>query len=250
MKVSAISSSFQRALGPRCRLWHVLFYGLTMAILPDAASAALITIPFQGVVTQKSGGYYWEPGVGRSVWGSYTFESSAPDINSLSSRGIYSGAVVDVNLYGWVGGSITSLYQNNWGNISIYNNLSAAPYDEHLLSSSTFASHNFRIWARDNTATMYSNDSLPLQPPSISTIPSYWELNLATGWDRYGDPTGWASSSGNITAWEPGPLPLPLPSAVWLFVSGGVLLRLVSRRKSVEPEQRRHPGGMDGCLPD
>lgn len=204
------------------------------------SNAALITIDFQGEITKKTNinidnGLY--------IWGSYTYETTGSDNWSPdpSEGSYYAGSSSSMTVYGYLDGEATTLFQSDGccAYIITYDDHTSSyygpdPYDLiYITYDDSLNDEYFDVkTAYDDTTTMLSSDALPLTMPSISEFPTTFEWGIPIAWDKYGDVSQYATVSGDIIAWDSEPLALPLPSAIWLFLSGILGLITISKRKA------------------
>jgi hypothetical protein len=147
-----------------------LALGLTLA---GYAQAAPLTFEFTGSVTLSD---FDTIPVGSAVTGSYTFDDGLVDTHPSEFNGIY--GPVDLEIH-FVGGSsvVTST-----GEFFINNNSSGfGTVDEYSvrISSTPDLTGSFaglewefgRLYRADNTGVAFSDDSLPLTPPDLASLP-------------------------------------------------------------------------------
>jgi hypothetical protein len=145
------------------------------ATLPGHARAAPITFEFTATVTAS--GFGTIP-VGSAVTGSYTFDSELADQDPADSqRGVY--RPVDLRITFVDGSSVitstaTFEIRNNVGTTVISDEyvlrINTAP--DTLTGSFAGLEWQFGRLARfDNTAAVFSDDSLPLTPPNLASLP-------------------------------------------------------------------------------
>jgi hypothetical protein len=192
---------------------------LALLASPLSARAASVTFQFSGLVTDVFGSVFTPGGTGSNGFstglplsGSYTFNSSTPDSGGGANNGRYNNAVQNLSVT--VGG-YTATFTPGSSFIQVINRPSGDSYEvraDGLLGNAVNGRipTSFRFELTDPSGSVFSNDSLPTTPPSLSSFASsQWRLIFeATGRRVQG-----ALSSV-----------VPLPAAVWLFGAGLIAL--------------------------
>lgn len=192
---------------------------LALLAMPVSAGAASVTFQFSGLVTDVFGSVFTPGGTGSNGFstglplsGSYTFDSSTPDSIAAANNGRYNGAIqnLTVNV-----GTYQATFTPGSSFIQVINRPIGDIYE---VRADGFIGNavngriptSFRFELTDPTASVFSNDSLPTSPPSLSSFASsQWRLIFeATGRRVQG-------AIGSL---------VPLPAAVWLFGAGLIAL--------------------------
>lgn len=196
------------------------------------AQASLITFSFEGTVAGASS--FLNPPISPStpIKGSYTFESTTPDLlpgNSVVGR--YALSAFSVSLLGTVGKTYTMgpvgdriIEITNLSSSDAYRvNLARVELDQPQAlvgdSINGFAPRTFEFTITGND--LFTNDSLPLAPPSLGLSPAF-RMVFFSGGDA-------VLTNGSLTSLTA----VPLPGALLLYGSGllGLLgIRMVRRR--------------------
>jgi hypothetical protein len=218
---------------------RILCVAALCALSAVTASANTITFSFAGSITSDPDNPDTVFGTGATFSGSYTFDSSmSQGLNTSSIEG-YAGAGgvfnMNVSFSGALDHSLDGmLFSANALNIEVENNI-PGPLDEYFVSgaSSTDSSPFMDLALFDFTATAFSNTSLPLTPPNLSSFgSSSFELfdTTASGqWlDAEGDITSLTCTAG---CGSEGSSPVPEPATGTLLAGGlGALGWLKKRR--------------------
>ena len=201
-------------------------------LAPSHGSAALVTFSFGGSVSDVLGSVFTPGGQGANGFstglplsGSFTFNSSTPDSNAGANNGRYNGAIQNlvVNV-----GTYQATFSPGSSFIQVINRPSGDIYEvraDGFLGNSVNGRipTSFRLQLTDPNASVFSNDSLPTTPPSLSSFASsQWRLIFEANGRRV---------QGAIASL------VPLPAAVWLFGAGLIALvglgsRSLSRKDS------------------
>ena len=190
-----------------------------LLLAPGHASAAPVTFSFGGAVTDVMGSVFTPGGQGPNGFstglpfsGSFTFDSSTPDSIAAANNGRYNGAIqnLTVNV-----GTYQATFTPGSSFIQVINRPSGDIYElraDGFLGNSVNGRipTSFRLELTDPSASVFSNDSLPTSPPSLSSFASsQWRLIFEANGRRV---------QGAIASL------VPLPAAVWLFGAGLIAL--------------------------
>jgi hypothetical protein len=110
--------------------------------------------------------------------GTYTFDSTMPQVLATPSSGGYAGngGIFNMNVAftGTLDASIDGPYIADMLNITVNNNF-PGPLDEYLVTgtSSTDSTLSIEIRLDDFSGTAFSNTSLPLTPPVLPLLPRF-----------------------------------------------------------------------------
>jgi hypothetical protein len=151
-----------------------LLVGLLTALLSvGIAQASLIRFAFTGVIDNDPFGVFDNA----TFAGSYTFDSTMPQVLATPNSGGYagSGGIFNMNVAftGTLDPSVDGPYIADTLNITVNNNF-PGPLDEYLVTgtSSTDSMLSIEIRLDDFSGTAFSNTSLPLTPPSLAAFTS------------------------------------------------------------------------------
>lgn len=211
---------------------------ITLAVilfLAGNANAALITFDFEGTVTDINGGSLpFRFSQSDTLSGSYTFESNTPDSDIGNvNNGDYQQAVtnLDANLDDYLFGSSGGASDGDLNkNLSLTQDSYTYNFDAGINGSLTGDDilsqqiHAFHFNLTDTSGSVFSDDSLPLTPLTLSAFDeARWTLEFVFDEaPRY--------VSGNITSLTMAPA-VPIPASAWLFGSGLIGLVGIARRK-------------------
>jgi hypothetical protein len=151
-----------------------LLVGLLAVLLPiGAAQASPIRFAFTGVIDNDPFGVFDSA----TFAGSYTFDSTMPQVLATPNSGGYagSGGIFNMNVAftGTLDPTVNGPYIADTLNITVNNNF-PGPLDEYLATgtSSTDSMLSIEIRLDDLSGTAFSNTSLPLTPPSLAAFSS------------------------------------------------------------------------------
>jgi len=193
--------------------------------LPNEAQAVPVTFEFSGTVTSLLGSSVGGPvALNDTFTGSYTFESTTVGTGSCAGTGNcqYNDAISSLN---FTVGSYTNTGVTSGTNYIFVNNDDSG-YDLYQViqgfsgpSINGAQAQTFNLTLFDSLMTMLSGTSLPTTPP---TFPGSHEfiITFYNGLGGPGDNVG--QIYGNLTSLAP----VPVPSTVWLFGGGFVILAL------------------------
>lgn len=206
------------------------------------ANAASIIYEIGGLVTSINDGLVTDMSVGDSYSIRVTIDSDTPDLDPDINDARYAGHYIyfDTDSY-----SAESLGPPNYSpEITIRNEWSGTTYD--LLNiNSGLERHNgplqgnrdlvaINVQLRDNDATVFSDESLPTNAPSLSEFENT-EMSLLFSNDYTADTAAFDAKwvYGSITSISI----VPIPAAIWMFASGlaGLCLQSVRRQRCNRP---------------
>lgn len=219
---------------------------LAAALIGTYASAALsasVTFNFTGTTTYalpSPNASYVSIGLGDTLTGHYTFDSTLQPRTDYGVYGSYASDYyqldslsLDVgNVHYALGAYVPGDWQDT--RIVVANDYTGAnpsySGDHYIVSGDRWGTYAFRFDLADPTNNALQDSSLPLTSPALSAFATTtWEL-YAPGqdWDRYG--TMDLVASGSITSLTS--VPVPVPAAGWLLLSGVAGLVVCTRRAS------------------
>jgi hypothetical protein len=146
---------------------------LTALLSVGTAQASLIRFAFTGVIDNDPFGVFDNA----SFAGSYTFDSTMPQVLATPNSGGYAGTGgifnMNVAFTGTLDPTVNGPYIADTLNITVNNNF-PGPLDEYLVTgtSSTDSMLSIEIRLDDLSGTAFSNTSLPLTPPSLAAFTS------------------------------------------------------------------------------
>ena len=148
---------------------------LGFVVSAHPALGRLITFEFAGEVTYVQDDNALLPdgvGLGSSFSGSYTFESTTPDSSpDRPTSGLYEGAIVAVA--GEVGHVVFAGPTGTHNSISVLNDFIPGGFDHYAADAYVdFLSKTlkFSVTFRDESGTVFLDDSLPLFPPPRESL--------------------------------------------------------------------------------
>jgi hypothetical protein len=245
------------------RLISIAFVGAVFG--GPAAQAAPLTFSFNGIVTSVNatvtpamhpvpGSFLGHPFVaGETFHGTFTVDSTAPDINSSATDGTYLGTSFVVH---FANGYSTSSHQpgigilNDFGVNSI-DQFSIQPFGSTVVGSVPIVlTHSVTgdtgstllagpsITLRDDTGSAFNSTQLFTTALSLSNFPtqnSFTMTLLSNDFENRvpGGTTPNVSISGRLTL-APEPLPTPIPAALPLFATGLSAMGLLAWRRKRE----------------
>lgn len=197
-------------------------------VLAWPADAAPVTFRFTGeitsVTTTLSSARGFNPG--QTFFGTYTFETTTADAIPSSDRGAYRGITAfSVNMAGQAIVPLQPPVGLSDG-IFILNNEGAVRDRYSLLSSGSgpeIAGWQFRqmnIDLLDSSQSVFSNDTLPTTPPSLSSFAQRPTSFTFSNRDALGNFRGFGSVDGKLTSLSL----VPIPPTLLLFGSGVMVL--------------------------
>ncbi len=205
--------------------------------IPSADSAA-VTFHFTGEITAVTPTLGSAKGFssGQTFVGAYTFDTTTPDAVSSPSTGAYSGLTsFSVNMAGQA--IVPTQPSTNPSNGIFVLNNERAIQDRYSLSafgtgpeSTGWQFRQMRIDLIDPSQSVFSNDSLPTSPPSLSSFAQRPASFAFTNRDASGNFLGFGSVDGKLTSLSL----VPIPPAALLFGSGMMLLaafNIIGRRE-------------------
>ncbi|ULA61511.1 MAG: hypothetical protein LZF60_340051 [Nitrospira sp.] len=215
------------------RIWFLIIvpmvYGLLWMGAPAvSAEAAPVTFRFTGEITSVTPALGAARGFnsGQSFSGFYTFEGTSPDSSPSPSTGNYRGLTsFGINMAGQV--IVPAQASTNPSNgIRVFNN-EGAIQDRYSLSAfgsgPEVAGWQFRQVSMDlldPSQSVFSNDTLPSTPPSLSSFAQRSANFAFTNRDALGNFLGFGSVEGRLTSLSL----VPIPPAFLLFGTGVTLL--------------------------
>lgn len=141
---------------------------LTLAMMSGPVHAVPVTYYFGGILNHVDSALAPHFGVGNPFNGSFTFDSSAPDLNSDPMRGAYLpgpafSATVNGVHYTTTGGDVGSVsIDNNFGGSDILSAGSVPLPAEMQPETGGYLPDNFSLVLYDSSGTALINDMLPL----------------------------------------------------------------------------------------
>jgi len=225
--------------------------GVVGLSLPIASSAAPVTWYFGGTLNSVSDDHagsayaFDEFSIGDSFSGSFTFESTASDSNPSPNDGWYMPApamsVVVHGNYFWAA-------EGGVGDVSVHtdptlNSIHAVVYSDYFSLDPTIHGSVFRgplppdaiypqewhVNMYDTTGTVFSNDALPLAPPTLESFTEatfgMWFRRIGLGGDLF-----IVGSLDYLSATAP----IPEPETYAMLFAGLGLLGYVARRRKLK----------------
>ena len=205
----------------------VMVWGLlSLGISGTPATAAPVTFQFAGYLSEVDPTITTATGftVGHTFTGSYTFESTAPELPSQIPNpriGVYDYSVTNVTAR--IGTQIVVMPQQpGFSTIVVFDNayqssLSNDFVDQYGMSARVNAAvvtpwhlESFGVFLNEGSSITFDNDSLPTHPPSLGSFGTRQAFfNFFTG-------TTTISAYGQLTSLTA----VPVPAAILLFGTG------------------------------
>lgn len=205
---------------------------ISVGILPSPANAAPVTFYFQGSIASVDPGLTTNIDTTKTLRGSYTFESTTPDLlPSNSTFGRYAITSLSYSLGGLTFSATSAPGSSNVITISNQIDPNFDRYDVAIgatLSGPNVNGHtNDQFYFQFEKVGLFSADTLPSAPPSISsTSQNMWYARFTPGGQLV---------RGQITSLTL--TPVPLPGAGMLFATGLTLaIYIIRRKKSAQQE--------------
>lgn len=210
---------------------------VTSLAISNVAQAMLVTFDFEGKATGVPGTLNPPILPNTIISGSFTFESTTPDLlPSDPARGRYALTNLSINLLG----NDYSMGTTGRRTIDV-TNFANPGGDQYSLFSGSLTGDSVNGLAPQtfnldiSNTGLFENDSLPLTPPSLSSISGFNTIRMGFGTQVFS-----TSFSGPLTSLTLAPV--PLPGALLLFGSGliglaglragGRILEYMNRREA------------------
>lgn len=203
----------------------VTVYGfILMGPLVAPAKAALVTFQFTGEISSVTPTLGTARGIstGQPFSGSYTFETTTPDLDGSSNRGRYQGITTfNVNMAGQaIVLPQTPIQQNNgifiFDNEGAFRDRYSLNADATGIEASGWRFQQMRLDMLDPSQNAFNNDSLPSTPPSLSSFAQRSASFTFVNRDASGNLLGFGSVESQVTSLTA----VPIPATLLLFGTG------------------------------
>jgi hypothetical protein len=198
---------------------------LAALLIIGGAQAAPITFLFEGTVdyTSFSNGTPDEFGIGDTFSMLVEFDSTEPDRNADTRRGFYDWTSLTFTVGTYSGSATGEIYiEDDYLSGRDMYNLIALSLSAPDVLGLTPGYMSFDM--RDNTGTVFSDDSLPLSPPDLGDFNS---ISMSLKFNNFD-----FSANGDVELTLNSITAVPVPAAVWLFGSALGLLGWMRRRQN------------------